>query len=192
MSADLPETVLAAALGRLRAAWPQVRRLTVGFSGGLDSTVLLHALVRRAPAGCTLDALHIDHGWRPESAGWARQCVARAAALGIGCRVVRVQGVAAAGELGMGQVVDVAMIETSMPFAIAGFGMAFGGQTPKAGAEALTGGIAPYQTYATKDGRAMTLAALEPKFWLAFSSGIGRQPDMSEAAFLFEAGAALR
>lgn len=98
MSADLPETVLAAALGRLRAAWPQVRRLTVGFSGGLDSTVLLHALVRRAPAGCTLDALHIDHGWRPESAGWARQCVARAAALGIGCRVVRVQGVAAAGE----------------------------------------------------------------------------------------------
>jgi len=81
---------------------------------------------------------------------------------------------------GKGQVVDVAMIETAMPFAIAGFGLAFGGQPPKAGGEALTGGIAPYQTYATKDGRAMSLASLEPKFWMAFSAGIGHSPDMSD------------
>lgn len=81
---------------------------------------------------------------------------------------------------GKGSVVDVAMIETAMPFAIAGFGLAFGGQPPARGGEALTGGIAPYQTYATKDGGAMTLASLEPKFWIQFCTGIGRSVDMSD------------
>ncbi len=81
---------------------------------------------------------------------------------------------------GKGQIVDVAMIETAMPFAIAGYGMMFGGQPHRRGAEALTGGIAPYQTYATKDGKAMSLAALEPKFWMQFSAGVGHQVDMSD------------
>jgi alpha-methylacyl-CoA racemase len=81
---------------------------------------------------------------------------------------------------GQGKVVDVAMIETAMPFAIAGFGLAFGGHTPQRGDEALIGGIAPYQTYATKDGGAMALASLEPKFWMQFCAGIGRQVDMSD------------
>lgn len=79
-----------------------------------------------------------------------------------------------------GGVVDVAMVETAMPFAIAGFGLLFGQQPPARGNEALTGAIAPYQTYTTKDGRAMTLASLEPKFWLQFCAGIGREPDMSD------------
>jgi crotonobetainyl-CoA:carnitine CoA-transferase CaiB-like acyl-CoA transferase len=81
---------------------------------------------------------------------------------------------------GKGKVVDVAMIETAMPFAITGFGLAFGGQSPARGAEALTGGIAPYQTYATKDGGAMALASLEPKFWMQFCASIGREIDMSD------------
>jgi crotonobetainyl-CoA:carnitine CoA-transferase CaiB-like acyl-CoA transferase len=81
---------------------------------------------------------------------------------------------------GKGSIVDVAMIETAMPFAIAGFGLSFGGQSPKPGGEALVGGIAPYQTYATKDGKAMSLAALEPKFWMAFSQGVGHDVDMSD------------
>lgn len=81
---------------------------------------------------------------------------------------------------GKGQIVDVAMIETAMPFAIAGFGLLFGGQTPARGDDALTGGIAPYQTYATKDGKAMALASLEPKFWMQFCAGIGREVDMSD------------
>lgn len=79
-----------------------------------------------------------------------------------------------------GSVVDVAMIETAMPFAIAGFGLAFGGQAPARGDEPLTGGIAPYQTYETKDGGAMTLASLEPKFWMQFCAGIGRPVDMGD------------
>jgi crotonobetainyl-CoA:carnitine CoA-transferase CaiB-like acyl-CoA transferase len=81
---------------------------------------------------------------------------------------------------GKGQVVDVAMIETAMPFAIAGFGLSFGGHAAAGGAEALTGAIAPYRTYATKDGRAMSLASLEPKFWLQFCEGVGHAADMSD------------
>ena len=50
----------------------------------------------------------------------------------------------------------------------------------RAATSALTGGIAPYQTYATKDGEAMTLAALEPKFWMEFCAGVGREVDMSD------------
>jgi alpha-methylacyl-CoA racemase len=83
-------------------------------------------------------------------------------------------------QTGKGKVVDVAMIETAMPFAIAGFGLAFGGQSPARGAEALTGGLAAYQTYATKDGGAMSLGSLEPKFWMSFCAGIGREADMGD------------
>jgi len=81
---------------------------------------------------------------------------------------------------GKGQVVDVAMVETAMPFAMVGFGLAFGGQPPRRGEEVLTGGIAPYQTYRTRDGGAMTLASLEPKFWMQLCAGVGRTPDMSD------------
>ena len=81
---------------------------------------------------------------------------------------------------GKGSIVDVAMIETAMPFAMAGFGMMFGGQATAPGAAALAGGIAPYQAYATKDGKAMTLGALEPKFWMAFSQGVGHAMEMSD------------
>lgn len=84
------------------------------------------------------------------------------------------------GRTGRGQVVDVAMIETAMPFALAGFGQLFGKHVPKGGDEMLTGAIAPYNTYATKDGRAMTLGSLEPKFWQSFSEGVGHEPQMSD------------
>ena len=39
----------------------------------------------------------------------------------------------------------------------------------------------PYKTYATKDGHAMTLGALEPKFWMAFCAGAGLEPRMRGA-----------
>lgn len=80
---------------------------------------------------------------------------------------------------GQGSIVDVAMVETAMPFAIAGFGLLFGGHSPSRGAEALLGGIAPYSTYLTKDGKAMSLASLEPKFWMSFCEGAGIELDMT-------------
>jgi alpha-methylacyl-CoA racemase len=80
---------------------------------------------------------------------------------------------------GVGSVVDVAMVEASMGFGIAGLGQLFGGQPPKRGDEGLTGGLALYATYLTKDGKAMSLGALEPKFWSAFAAGVGLEVDLA-------------
>ncbi|MCE7033155.1 tRNA lysidine(34) synthetase TilS [Lysobacter sp. GX 14042] len=56
--------------------------LLVGYSGGLDSTVLLHALARRAGTG-RLRALHVDHGLQAESGDWAAHCRQACEALGV-------------------------------------------------------------------------------------------------------------
>ena len=79
---------------------------------------------------------------------------------------------------GKGQIVDVAMVETSLGFAALGYGAVLAGQPSDRGNEPLSGGIGPYNTYATKDGRAMTLAALEPKFWMGFCQSVGLETDM--------------
>lgn len=51
-------------------------RLLVGFSGGLDSTALLHALWQSPAARARgLRAIHVDHGLHDDSAGWARHCI---------------------------------------------------------------------------------------------------------------------
>lgn len=66
--------------------------LTVAFSGGLDSCVLLHALSRlREPLALTLRAMHVDHGLHPHSADWARQAQQTCECLNIPCTVERVQ-----------------------------------------------------------------------------------------------------
>jgi len=78
-----------------------------------------------------------------------------------------------------GRVVDVSMTEASMPFGIVSLAGMFAGQTLNRGREPLTGGIAAYGTYETKDGKYVALGALEPKFWLAFAAGAGLEPDMS-------------
>ena len=54
------------------------RRLWVATSGGLDSTVLLHA-VRRLPHVC---AIHLNHRLHRSSSDWARHCAALAAQFG--------------------------------------------------------------------------------------------------------------
>jgi tRNA(Ile)-lysidine synthase len=62
---------------------PQV--FCVAFSGGLDSTVLLHALSRLAGSmpGVVIRAVHIDHAMQPGSAAWAGHCEALCAGLQI-------------------------------------------------------------------------------------------------------------
>lgn len=45
----------------------------VAFSGGLDSTVLLHACVRELSASCC-KAIHINHGIDSNSNDWAQHC----------------------------------------------------------------------------------------------------------------------
>ena len=74
---------------------------------------------------------------------------------------------------GKGQLVDVSMTDSVVPFAAITLSRIFGGETPARGGEYLTGGIAPYNTYLTKDGEAVTLGALEPKFLQRFCAGVG-------------------
>lgn len=88
---------LVAALERL----PAPRRFRVAYSGGLDSTVLLHAVSALRPAlSAELLAHHIDHGLQPDSPSWAAHCRARCEVLGIALHVSRVE-VVGVGEEGL-------------------------------------------------------------------------------------------
>src|SRR5438445_2204018 len=65
--------------------------LVVALSGGMDSSVLLHALAASMHARARdLRALHVDHGLHPDSAHWAEHCRAFAARLDIPIETVRV------------------------------------------------------------------------------------------------------
>jgi alpha-methylacyl-CoA racemase len=74
---------------------------------------------------------------------------------------------------GQGRMLDIAMLDSVIPFATLGLSKLLGGELPSRGAELLTGGSAAYETYLTKDGETMTLAALEPKFLDAFCKAAG-------------------
>ena len=67
------------------------RPLAVAFSGGLDSTVLLHAAVRAAGPGRVL-ALHVHHGLQPAAEGWATHALEACGRLGVRARVLRASG----------------------------------------------------------------------------------------------------
>ena len=70
-SADISDQVLA----RVAQAIAPGAEICVGFSGGLDSTVLLDILVERAmPAGYRVNALHVNHGLSPNAYKWEKFC----------------------------------------------------------------------------------------------------------------------
>ena len=69
------------------AAVPLSAAVAVAWSGGVDSTVLLHAIATRvAPA--EVRALHVNHALQPDAAGWERHCRAWAARLGVALHVI--------------------------------------------------------------------------------------------------------
>jgi tRNA(Ile)-lysidine synthase len=95
-----PPGAFAAALRAVLDEWAARHpppRVTVAFSGGLDSTVLLGALARR-PVPAPVRAAHVDHGLHPRSAEWSAHCAQIAAALGIEYCAVRVAVERASGE----------------------------------------------------------------------------------------------
>lgn len=65
--------------------------LCVGFSGGRDSTVLLHVLAGLRDARRSLRALHVDHGLHPDSAQWAARCDTFCRSLDVSLEIVRVR-----------------------------------------------------------------------------------------------------
>lgn len=80
---------------------------------------------------------------------------------------------------GRGAVLDMAMTDGVLGFSLMAIGGALAGEEVKRGDEALTGGLAVYNTYLAKDGHPITLGALEPKFWTAFCACAGIEPDMT-------------
>ncbi len=67
------------------------RRLLLGFSGGRDSTALLHRLATAAGSPWRgLRAVHVHHGLHADADRWAAHCASQAAALGVDCAVRRV------------------------------------------------------------------------------------------------------
>lgn len=70
---------------------PLPGRVLAGFSGGLDSTVLLHLLA--ADPGIRqrgLRAIHVHHGLAPQADAWAAHCHQVCANLGVPLQVARV------------------------------------------------------------------------------------------------------
>lgn len=62
--------------GGAAVPWPPADAVCVGFSGGLDSTVLLHALHATARAADrVLTAVHVHHGLSPNADRWAEACL---------------------------------------------------------------------------------------------------------------------
>ncbi len=79
-------------LDRVRAALPDpsaAARYAIAYSGGLDSTVLLAALVRIHPPA-SVRALHVDHGLHTDSVRWAQHCERASNALGVASVSLRV------------------------------------------------------------------------------------------------------
>jgi alpha-methylacyl-CoA racemase len=78
---------------------------------------------------------------------------------------------------GQGCALDIAM--TDAMFTFAGHALASGqatGQFPGLGGARLSGGSPRYQIYPTRDGKFVCCAALEQKFWQAFTAAIGLDP----------------
>jgi len=65
------------------AALVNYQRLFVGFSGGLDSTVLLHSLSRQPVLASKLQAVHVNHGLSPNADAWQSHCQKRCETLSI-------------------------------------------------------------------------------------------------------------
>ena len=70
--------------------------LGIAYSGGADSTALLHAAALRWPG--QVSAIHIHHGLQAAADDFVRHCEATCAALGVPLHVVHVQAKKAGGE----------------------------------------------------------------------------------------------
>jgi len=80
--------ILAEHLKELENAAGRPARYVIAFSGGLDSTVLAHALAQCSDVPVL--AIHIDHALQTDSADWSEHCAQIAALLTIDFRSLRV------------------------------------------------------------------------------------------------------
>ncbi|MBK5525427.1 tRNA lysidine(34) synthetase TilS [Pseudomonas sp. TH06] len=73
-------------------SWRKARHWRIAFSGGLDSTVLLHLLAQLAKTESlpTLSAIHVHHGLQAAADAWPQHCQSVCDALGVPLRIERV------------------------------------------------------------------------------------------------------
>ncbi|KPY35128.1 tRNA lysidine(34) synthetase TilS [Pseudomonas syringae] len=84
---------LSVRLLQVLAPWRNAPVWHVGFSGGLDSTVLLHLLAELADRETlpALNAIHVHHGLQTAADAWPEHCQQVCKALGVAFESVRVQ-----------------------------------------------------------------------------------------------------
>lgn len=92
-AADDSDRALANAVGHAlaRAGITRASSLTLAYSGGVDSTVLLHLLAAaRARLHFHLHAVHVHHGLQPAADAWPAHCRQTCAALHVPCTIERI------------------------------------------------------------------------------------------------------
>lgn len=86
-------------LHRLTQDLPKPGRYVIAFSGGLDSTVLLHLMAGlRAELQAPVSAIHVDHGLQTEAAAWGGHCRAVCNRLEVGFRLLTTDATPAPGQ----------------------------------------------------------------------------------------------
>jgi len=90
---------LAVQLAALEPDWNSAR-FCVALSGGLDSSVLLHALaaLRHRDGLPAVRAVHVDHGLQPDSSGWADSSASLCRSLDVALQVIRLELTPSPGE----------------------------------------------------------------------------------------------
>jgi tRNA(Ile)-lysidine synthase len=90
---DQPSNDLPSRLLLNLTPWRTAKTWRIAFSGGLDSTVLLHLLAQLAKTQSlpALSALHIHHGLQAAADAWPQQCQSVCDALGVPLQVVHVE-----------------------------------------------------------------------------------------------------
>jgi alpha-methylacyl-CoA racemase len=88
---------------------------------------------------------------------------------------------------GVGQYLDVSLFDGALSWASTMMGGTYAaGKSVQRGRMQLNGGMACYNVYETRDGKYLTLGAIEPHFWAAFCKAVGRE-DLNPRAQEFEA-----
>src|SRR5437016_7226355 len=85
---------------------------------------------------------------------------------------------------GRGQFIDVSIYDTAVTLMVLGLARFLAtGEEPVAGETLLTGSFPFYSLYETKDGRWLSVATVEPKFWSRMCELIGA-PDLASKQFM--------